>query len=87
MPDCVPDEFEAYFKKLELLSCCLANDQFRQKAQGIVEDFTALQDQPHRRRCAMEKQWKESEEQIERVIASTVGMYGEMQGIVGAGPP
>jgi len=32
---------------------------------------------------AMEKIWKEREKQIERVVAGTVGMYGEMSGILG----
>ena len=74
-------------EKMELLYRYLAGDQFRQKVQGIVEAFTALQDQLNRERRAMEKQWKEREKQIERVIMNTVGMYGEMRGIVGASMP
>jgi hypothetical protein len=30
---------------------------------------------------AIMKQWAKSEEQIERVMQSTVGMYGDLQGI------
>lgn len=30
----------------------------------------------------MEKIWKDREKQIERVILNTVGMYGEMGGIL-----
>jgi hypothetical protein len=29
------------------------------------------------------KQWAKREEQIERVMSSTVGMYGDLQGIAG----
>jgi hypothetical protein len=29
------------------------------------------------------KQWAKRDEQIERVMASTVGMYGDLQGIAG----
>ena len=40
-----------------------------------------------RKRRAMEKQWKEREKQIERVIKNTVGLYGDMQGIIGGQIP
>jgi hypothetical protein len=32
----------------------------------------------------MMKQWAKREMQIERVIGSTAGLYGDLQGIVGA---
>ena len=32
---------------------------------------------------AISKQWAKREEQIERVMHSTVGMYGDLQGIAG----
>lgn len=74
-------------EKMEILYRYLAGDQFRQKVAGIVEGFTALQEQLARERRAMEKIWKDREKQIERVIANTVGMYGEMSGILGGGLP
>jgi hypothetical protein len=74
-------------EKMDMLYAYLAGDQFRHKIQGIVEGFTALQDQLARERRAMEKLWKEREKQIERVITSTVGMYGEMSGILGSSLP
>ena len=74
-------------EKMDLLYRYLAGDQFRHKVQGIVEAFTALQEQLLRERRAMERQWKEREKQIERVITNTVGMYGEMSGILGGTLP
>ncbi|PJA57742.1 MAG: DUF2130 domain-containing protein [Rhodocyclales bacterium CG_4_9_14_3_um_filter_68_10] len=74
-------------EKMEALYRYLAGDSFRARVQGIVEGFTALQDQLARERRAMEKLWKEREKQIERVIVNTVGMYGEMRGIAGASLP
>jgi hypothetical protein len=35
----------------------------------------------------MERIWSEREKQIERVIANTAGMYGEVRGIVGSTVP
>lgn len=74
-------------EKMELMYRYLAGDQFRGRVQGIVEAFTELQDQVNRERRAMERLWKEREKQIERMITNTVGMYGEMRGIVGATMP
>lgn len=74
-------------EKMELMYRYLAGDQFRARVQGIVEAFTEMQDQVNRERRAMERLWKEREKQIERVITNTVGMYGEMRGIVGATMP
>ncbi|MCA1926563.1 MAG: DUF2130 domain-containing protein, partial [Thiobacillus sp.] len=74
-------------EKMDLLYRYLAGDAFRQKVTGIVEAFTALQQQLARERRAMEKIWKDREKQIERVILNTVGMYGEMSGILGGSLP
>lgn len=74
-------------EKMDLLYQYLAGDAFRHKVTGIVEAFTALQEQLARERRAMEKIWKEREKQIERVILNTVGMYGEMRGILGGSLP
>ena len=65
----------------------LAGNEFKGRVEGIVEAFTSLQDQLQRERRAMEKNWKEREKQIERVIKNTVGLYGDMQGIIGGQIP
>ena len=69
--------------KMEMLYHYLAGTEFKQKIEGIVEAFTAMQEQVNRERRAMEKNWKEREKQIERVIKNTTGLYGDMQGIIG----
>jgi len=74
-------------EKMELLYQYLAGTEFKQKIEGIVEAFTGMQEQINRERRAMEKQWKEREKQIERVIKNTVGLYGDMQGIIGGQIP
>ncbi len=60
---------------------------FKGKVEGMVEAFTSLQDQLQRERRAMEKTSKEREKQIERVINNTVGLYGNMQGVIGGQIP
>ena len=43
-----------------------------------------MQDDLNKERKAIMKQWAKREEQIERVMLATVGMYGDLQGIAGA---
>lgn len=74
-------------EKMELLYQYMSGTEFKQRIEGIVEAFIAMQDQVNKERRAMEKQWKEREKQIERVIKNTVGLYGDMQGIIGVKIP
>ena len=74
-------------EKMELLYRYLSGDQFRRRIEATVEAFTALQSGLNRERVAMERIWKEREKQIERVLANTAGMYGEVRGIVGSSLP
>jgi hypothetical protein len=74
-------------EKMELLYQYLAGDEFRHRIEAIVEAFTAMRAQLDRERRAMQRHWAEREKQIERVIASTTGMYGALQGIIGQGLP
>lgn len=78
---------EGKHEKMELLYRYLAGDEFRQKIEAIVEAFTALREQLDKERRAMTKHWAEREKQLERVILSTTGMYGALQGIIGKAMP
>lgn len=73
--------------KMEALYNYLSGHEFRHRVEAIVEAFTNMQAQLQRERRAMEKQWAEREKQIERVIASTTGMYGALAGIIGRSLP
>ncbi len=74
-------------EKMEFLYRYLSGDQFRRRIEATVEAFAALQTGLNRERAAMERIWKEREKQIERVLANTAGMYGEVRGIVGSSVP
>jgi len=71
-------------EKTEMVYRYLTGSEFRQKIEGIVEAFGSMQGQLLQERRAMEKHWKQREKQIERVVRNTVGLYGDMQGIIGA---
>jgi hypothetical protein len=74
-------------EKMEALYQYLAGVEFKQKIEGIVEAFTSMQDLLNKERRAMERHWKQREKEIERVIKNTVGLYGDMQGIIGGQIP
>ena len=74
-------------EKMECLYDYLAGDQFKGRIEAIVEAFTALRHGLDGERRAMERIWREREKQIERVLANTAGLYGEVRGIVGASVP
>ncbi|MEW6185463.1 MAG: DUF2130 domain-containing protein [Thermodesulfobacteriota bacterium] len=74
-------------EKIEALYQYLSGTEFKQKIEGIVEAFTSMQDQLNQERRVMEKHWKYREKQIQRVVKNTVGLYGDMQGIIGGQIP
>ena len=71
--------------KMELVYQYLTGPRFRQRIQGIVEAFSSMHEDLASERKAILKQWAKREMQIERVIESTAGLYGDLQGIAGSG--
>lgn len=69
--------------KMEMIYQYLTGPRFRQRVQAIVEAFSSMQEDLNREKKAITKQWAKREEQIERVMQATVGMYGDLQGIAG----
>ncbi len=61
----------------------LTGPRFRQRVEAIVESFSSMQEDLDKERKAIMKQWAKRQEQIERVMGATVGMYGDLQGIAG----
>jgi hypothetical protein len=69
--------------KMEMVYQYLTGPRFRQRIQAIVEAFSSMREDLDRERKAITKQWAKREEQIDRVMQATVGMYGDLQGIAG----
>ncbi len=69
--------------KTEMVYQYLTGPRFRQRVEAIVEAFSSMQSDLDKERRAIMKQWAKREEQIERVMGATVGMYGDLQGIAG----
>ncbi|WP_300449432.1 DUF2130 domain-containing protein [Accumulibacter sp.] len=69
--------------KTEMIYQYLTGPRFRHRVEAIVEAFSTMQEDLDKERKAIMKQWAKREEQIERVMGATVGMYGDLQGIAG----
>jgi len=69
--------------KTEMVYQYLTGPRFRHRVAAIVEAFSTMQEDLDKERKAIMRQWAKREEQIERVMGATVGMYGDLQGIAG----
>ena len=79
----VSQSTEGQQTKMELVYQYLTGPRFRQRVEGIVEAFSTMQEDLDKEKKAITRQWAKREAQIERVMQSTVGMYGDLQGIAG----
>lgn len=73
--------------KMEMIYEYLTGPRFRLRVEAIVEKFSAMQDDLNKERAWMMRQWAKREEQLRGVLGSTVGMYGDLQGIAGSALP
>lgn len=69
--------------KTEMVYQYLTGPRFRHRVEAIVEAFSSMQEELDKERKVIMKQWAKREQQIERVMGATVGMYGDLQGIAG----
>lgn len=73
--------------KMELLYEYLSGPEFRRRVEAMVEALRSMHQDLEREKTAMQKIWKKREKQMQKALASTAGMYGDMQGIIGASMP
>ena len=73
--------------KMEQVYQYLTGPRFKHRIEAIVEKFSDMQADLDRERKAMTRLWAKREMQIQGVIESTVGMYGDLQGIAGRALP
>lgn len=69
--------------KMEMVYQYLTGARFKLRIQAIAEAFTSMQEDLDKERKVITRQWAKRGEQIERVMQSTVGLYGDLQGIAG----
>ncbi|QVL29889.1 DUF2130 domain-containing protein [Telmatocola sphagniphila] len=69
--------------KMHLAYQYLVGPGFRQRIQAIVEKFSDLQKDLQSEKVYMNKQWAKREKQLQTVLESTAGLFGDFQGILG----
>ena len=69
--------------KTEMVYQYLTGPRFRHRVEAIVEAFSTMKADLDKEKKAITKQWAKREEELERVMVATVGMYGDLQGIAG----
>jgi hypothetical protein len=78
---------EGMHEKTELVYHYISGTQFKARVLAIVEGFKGLQEELEAEKRVTMKNWARREKQLERVIANTAGMYGDISGIIGKAMP
>ncbi|HYD35732.1 MAG TPA: DUF2130 domain-containing protein [Vitreimonas sp.] len=74
-------------EKMEVLYQYLTGTEFKQRVEAIVDAFSNMQQDLEKEKRWFQTKWKRQEMNIRQVLDSTFGMYGDMQGIMGASLP
>jgi hypothetical protein len=69
--------------KMDDLYRYLTGTEFRHRVEAIVEAFSTMKEDLEAEKRAIERQWAKRDKQIERVLKSTLGMWGDLEGIAG----
>jgi hypothetical protein len=69
-------------EKVEILYSYLTGTEFKQRIEVIVETFSNMKTSLDKEKLYFTKTWAEKEKQIDRVIQNTVGIYGDLSGVV-----
>jgi len=69
--------------KMAMLYDFLTSREFQAQVESIVEGFTDMQQDLDKEKRWVQKQWKQREKQIDKVLLGTTTMYGAIKGIAG----
>jgi len=78
---------QGQLSKAEEVYRYLTGKRFRQRLEAIIERFNDMRQDLDRERKFMTRAWAKRESQLTSVIESTIGMYGDLQGIAGKAMP
>lgn len=70
-------------KKADALYQYITGHEFRQQVEALVEVYQEMQIQITKEKAAFEKIWKARQGQVERLLTSTSGVVGSIQGKLG----
>lgn len=61
--------------------------EFVQQVERMVEIYSEMNEQISKERASAERQWKQREMQVNRLLTGVAGIYGSIQGIAGSALP
>lgn len=70
-------------EKVELLFSYLTGPEFRQKVEAMVDTFVSMKQELDKEKRSTMARWGKQEKQIDKIIAITAGMHGDLRGLVG----
>ncbi len=73
--------------KSEILYNYFSSTEFRQRIEGIVEAFVTMREDLDSEKRSMQRIWTKREKQLDRAVANTAGLYGDLGGILGSNLP
>lgn len=74
-------------EKMELVYNYLSGREFQQRIEGVAEAFITMQSDLDSEKRSVQRLWSKREKQLQRALANTAGLYGDLQGIIGASLP
>lgn len=74
-------------EKMKAIYDYLSGPDFKMRIEAVGDAIMAMNDDLAAERRSMERIWSKQEKQIQRVITSVAGMYGDVQGIIGSALP
>ena len=72
---------------MEIVYNYVISNDFKQRVEAIAEAFVAMKDDLDKEKRVFTKVWASREKQIGKVLDNTVGIYGDMQGLIGCALP
>lgn len=73
--------------KKEILWNYLTGSEFKGRVESIVEAFNLMKDGLNKEKQYFAKKWARDEKIIETVVNQTIGMHGDLQGLMGSSLP
>lgn len=69
-------------EKMDILYQYLTGVQFRQRIEAIVEAFSSMGQDIEKEKKYFTKKWASQEMQIKKILTNTIGVYGDIDGMV-----
>ncbi len=69
-------------EKMEILYQYLTGVHFRQRIEAIVEAFSSMGQDIEKEKKYFTKKWASQEMQIKKILTNTIGVYGDIDGMV-----